>query len=292
MAWETHTSSDDLKRIFQVAALALVIGLGSTNSAFPQRAIPEDNLAYPILITVGPSFGTGFLVNDTKSIFLATAKHVLFNPPQNQSDHSQKWSLLAPTATLVAYPRSATDFPARFVLTLDLNKLTAQGDLKGHPSEDVALVKLGAYNETPPTAPPQPLAIPSPTTPPPAASARAISFVEGVTVNEQAPSGLVSVNVTTSAKTFDQVLVGNDVLLFGYPVSLALEPNPKIDFSRPLLRRGIVAGEDVPQHSIILDCPSYQGDSGSPVIEVDVSAFQRQYWLIGVMNSFVPFRIF
>ena len=101
---------------------------------------------------------------------------------------------------------------------------------------------------------------------------------------------MVSVDVTTSAKKFNQVLVGNDVLLFGYPVSLALERNPKIDFSRPLLRRGIVAGEDVPANSIILDCPSYQGDSGGPVIEVDVTGFERRLWLIGVMNSFVPFK--
>jgi len=90
-------------------------------------------------------------------------------------------------------------------------------------------------------------------------------------------------------KTFDHVLIGNDVLLFGYPVSLALVPNPKIDFSRPLLRRGIVAGEDLAQHSIILDCPSYEGDSGGPVIEVDtVSAFERSFLIIGVMDSFVP----
>jgi hypothetical protein len=78
--------------------------------------------------------------------------------------------------------------------------------------------------------------------------------------------------------------------MFGYPTSLALVPNPKIDFSRPLLRRGVVAGENVARRSIILDCPSYQGDSGSPIIEVDYpSPFQRSFSIIGVMSEFVPF---
>ncbi len=117
-----------------------------------------------------------------------------------------------------------------------------------------------------------------------------IALADGITVSERTSTGVLSADVSNSVKTFDKVLIGNDTLMFGYPVSLALVPNAKIDFSRPLLGRGIVAGEDLPQHSIILDCPSYQGDSGAAVVEVDaVSPFQRSFYIIGVMSSFVPF---
>jgi len=93
-----------------------------------------------------------------------------------------------------------------------------------------------------------------------------------------------------SVKTFDQVLVGNEVLMFGYPTSLSLLPNPKIDFQRPLLRKGIVAGENPLQRSIILDCPSYQGDSGGPILEVEeTTPFTKTFKVIGVMSAFVPF---
>ena len=79
-------------------------------------------------------------------------------------------------------------------------------------------------------------------------------------------------------------------MMFGYPTSLSLVPNPKIDFQRPLLRKGIVAGENPAQHSLILDCPAYQGDSGGPILEVDPeSPFETHFKIIGVMSSFVPF---
>jgi hypothetical protein len=90
--------------------------------------------------------------------------------------------------------------------------------------------------------------------------------------------------------SFDQVLVGNEVIMFGYPTSLSLLPNPKIEFQRPLLRRGIVAGENIPARSIILDCASYQGDSGGPVVQAyQESPSERRFAVIGVISSFVPF---
>jgi len=82
-----------------------------------------------------------------------------------------------------------------------------------------------------------------------------VVYVPGIVV--QTAIGLLSADATNNVKTFDQVLVGNEIVLFGYPTSLALVPNEKIDFHRPLLRKGIVAGENPAQHSIILDCPSY-----------------------------------
>jgi V8-like Glu-specific endopeptidase len=266
-----------------VATLILLIGTVSDGAAKAQRALPDDNLAYPVLITLGGATGSGFFINNGVSVFFVTAKHVLFDPSSGK--------LRSDKATLLSYSPDISDTKHNR-LTLNLSMMSASGDVKAHPTEDVAVVKIGTISDSPPLPPVGPLTLPTPS-----ASAAATTPTAGrfnttpdVTVDELSATGLLSVDAQHTIKMFDKVLVGNEVVMFGYPTSLALLPNPKIDFSRPLLRKGIVAGENVPQHSIILDCPSYQGDSGGPVIEVDSSSpFQRTFSIIGVMSAFVPF---
>src|ERR1700687_4331190 len=81
---------------------AVMIGLRPAASmADTQRAIPDDNLAYPVLITLkNASTGTGFYVNNGKAIYLVTAKHVLF-------DNVDK--LLDDRLTLLSYSKEPTD---------------------------------------------------------------------------------------------------------------------------------------------------------------------------------------
>jgi Trypsin-like peptidase domain len=267
-----------------------------------QRAIPEDNLAYPVLITITKlpplastgnasapvpvpvEMGSGFFMNNGKFVYLVTAKHVLFDLKEN--------SLLGDHATLIAYPKNVSD-PGRFRITLDLSLLATSGNIKPHTSEDVAVIRIGTMPPVAANTPSPPLAIPTPSAGPvPPPTPHPFEFSAGVSVEEQAAEGLVGVDALNlkAVTRFEGVLVGNDVMMFGYPTSLALAANSKIDFSRPLLRRGIVAGKNVAARSIILDCPSYQGDSGGPVVEIDnPNPFQRSVSIIGVMNAFVPF---
>jgi hypothetical protein len=110
----------------------------------------------------------------------------------------------------------------------------------------------------------------------------------GVTIESTAKGGFLSVAVE-NIKTFDKVLVGNDVIVFGYPTSLGLEKLPQLDPSRPVLRKGIVAGSDPVKKSIVLDCPIYFGNSGGPVLELDREAFVTHLLIIGVVSQYVPF---
>ena len=110
----------------------------------------------------------------------------------------------------------------------------------------------------------------------------------GVILTEQAKGGLLGV-VVDSVKRFDQVLTGNEVMVFGYPTSLGLQQLPQIDVHRPLLRKGIVAGTNPQKRSIVLDCPSYPGNSGGPVVELDKEGFQTHFNVIGVVSQYVPF---
>jgi len=240
-----------------------MIGIASSgNMAEAQRAIPDDNLAYPVLITLkNGSTGSGFYLNTSKAVYLVTAKHVLFDPK------TQK--LLGTALELLSYSKDPSD-SSRNLITVDLSAVEMSGDIKPHPSEDVAVVKLSKI-------------VPGGTT-----SSFSGAMVPGVTLNEMASGGLLAVNVDI-VKMFNQVLTGNEVMFFGYPTSLGLKQLPQIDIHRPLLRKGIVAGTNPKTRSIILDCPVFFGNSGGPVLELEKQPFSTTFKIIGVMSQYVPF---
>lgn len=231
-----------------------------------QRAIPDDNLAYPVLITLkSGGTGSGFYLNTATATYLVTASHVLFdtrsNPKKLRSDEGE----------FLSYPKDPTD-AGRNVLVANLSKLEMDGNIKLHTSQDVALVKIATIVGEPQSD----------------LKRLRLNFVDGVYFKESSPNGVLGVSVD-SVKPFDAVLIANDVIVFGYPSSLGLQQIPQFDPSRPLLRRGIVA-EKIPQtRSIIIDCPSYPGNSGGPVIEIDDQFPQRYYRVIGVVREYVPF---
>jgi S1-C subfamily serine protease len=75
----------------------------------------------------------------------------------------------------------------------------------------------------------------------------------------------------------------------GYPRAIGLKRFAQIEYDKPLLRRGIVAGKNVQRHTIILDCQTNGGNSGGPVIEIDrVSLVYTQFRIIGIVTQFVP----
>lgn len=225
------------------------------------RAIPDDNLAYPVLITLkNGSTGSGFFVNSTKAIYLVTAKHVLFDPV------TQK--LLDASVELLSYSKNLAD-STRNVVILDLSILQNNGNIKPHPSQDVVAVEISTVVSS-------------------AGQSGTSSPLPGVTLVALAKGGLVGVGLDT-IKPFEQVLTGNEVMVFGYPTSLGLAQFQQIDPHRPLLRKGIVAGTNPATRSIIIDCPSYFGNSGGPVVELDREAFQTHLSVIGVISQYVPF---
>jgi hypothetical protein len=227
-----------------------------------QRALPDDNLAYPVLVKIpGVEEASGFYLNTPTDTYFVTAKHVLFD---------QKGQLLGPTMTLLSYPKDPKE-PGVNRFSIDLVALNKAGEIKPHPSADVVVVRV------------------SKNTPVPGDSSHfMLAMVTGVTAEETAKSGVLGASIDTVNK-YDSVLVGNDVLLFGYPTSLGIHGSPQLDPLKPLLRKGIVAGLKPDSKSIILDCPIYYGNSGGPVVEVDRSFAQTAFNVIGVVSQFVPF---
>ena len=245
--------------IAQSTSVAIPAPPPATNN---MRAIPDNNLAYPVFVSIGNSTGSGFYVNTDKAVFFVTAKHVLFNPATQLP--------YAPTAVLVSYSSDLKD-PTKNVLTLNLPVLQAKQYLHLHATSDVVAIKV--FDVTPLEAPGSFFNKP----------------VEGVSLNSSAKTGILTVGIK-GVRTFDQVLIGNDVMVFGYPTSLGLQQSPQLDPMRPLLRKGIVAGTNPATRFLVLDCPVYFGNSGGPVLEIDRQLFGGYFLsIIGVVDQYVPF---
>lgn len=221
------------------------------------RLIPDDNLAYPVLIRAATGYsGSGFFLNTDRASYLITARHVLFDKVSG--------ALRAAQATLTSYSRNPAETEQN-VLSLDLATLLAAGHVEVDAAQDVAVLRYG---------------VPNPAT-------NILNLVPGVAVNSTAPSGILGVAMST-VRTYNDVMIANEVYLFGYPVSLGMPQIPQIDYSRPLLRKGIVAGKNDARRTIILDCPVYPGNSGGPVLEAEEEAFKQRFFIIGVVLEFVP----
>jgi Trypsin-like peptidase domain len=255
-------------------AATQVSAQGNTTSQIPTalpRAIPEDNLAYPVLLILKHGEGSGFFLNTPTTQYLVTANHVIADDETLFDDPATK-KTYKPDAELktVSYSKDMTD-THRNVLIIKLHDLQATGYLHVDLAADVAVMTIA----TMPAMPTDTLS-------------QFATTVPGAQWVEIATLGTVGASVE-SIKTLDQVLIGNDVIMFGYPASLGLKQIPQLDPDRPLLRKGIVAGKNLQRRSLVLDCPVYFGNSGGPIFEIDREPLGTRFRLIGVVGQYVPF---
>ncbi|MCK4820409.1 trypsin-like peptidase domain-containing protein [bacterium] len=248
------------KLVFGMLITLVLISPGRVQA---DRAIPDDNLAYPVLVSLNTgSKGSGFFLNTRTGTYLVTAAHVLFDETSGK--------LRAKQAKLLSYPKDPNE-TGRNIIQLNLPILFAAKKIRKHSIEDVATVYIADAAENVDTGP------------------RKLNLVPGVSIIEKAPSGILGVGVDT-VKHFENVLTANTIYVFGYPTSLGIKEIPQLDPFRPLLRFGIVAGTNPARKTIILDCPSYPGNSGGPVLEVErVGLTNQRFRVIGVVSQFVPF---
>ncbi len=229
------------------------------------RAIPGDNLAYPIQITLeNGSQGSGFYLHEENQGYLITAAHVLLN--QDESPKSNKVQLLSYTP----------DFESGsfWLFEIDLNKALEDGGVLYDLGRDIIVINLSertfSVDDT----------------------GKEIGLNRGkawVDLKQAGQVSTVSVPIR-NIKLYDDVLIGNDVVLFGFPASIGMQHSPQFDYKRPLLRSGVVAGKHAEREKIILDCPAYYGNSGGPVIEIEhFPPKEIRYRIIGIVNEFIPY---
>lgn len=238
----------------------------STIGAAPtmgDTAIPQDYLALPVLISLEKAgSASGFFMNSEAHVYLVTATHVLFDGPSPRPREAR--------ATLSCWTKD-TVHPERVVLRLDLNRLVDNGLVFRSARGDVTVVRF-AQRSTDPNSP---------------TITTNRSHVQWL---RQSGTQIQGANARNT-KRFDEVFVSNDVYLFGYPSSLGIEEIPQLDYARPLLRKGVIAGKNPALRTIIIDCPSYYGNSGGPVVQVERrDLLSTEFKIIGIVSQFVPFK--
>jgi Trypsin-like peptidase domain len=248
-------------------ALVVVALLISLIGARAQRAVPDNHLAFPVLFTTAANFGSGFYLSAENAIYFVTARHVIFGP--NRGD------LVAKSAQLLSHAADPKiDRDNLFVL--DLAEMQVHGLIKSNPNKDAVIVKLGAFTEIlPESFPPE--------------HSRWFNYSAGVSAVRTAPGGVLAVAKGDLVK-YDDVLIGNDLFVWGYPNSIGLVQIPQIDSSRPLLRKGTIAGKNPARRTIIADVTTFPGNSGGPAVQVtDIGFGGKKFQIIGLISEYVPF---
>jgi hypothetical protein len=249
MAWHTF-------HLILVASLCVLAVLVAPQEAESSRDIPDNNLAYPVLILTDKKLmGSGFYLNAQNSIYLVTARHVLFDP--NSGGPLFQRHILCRSYSSDPLDQSPN------LLSLDLSALQTSGNLKRHATADVLAIRIGNLSDG------------------------TLQTIEGVEFKAFAKTDLLAVDLK-GVKPFDQVLVGNQVFVFGYPVSIGAQQSPQFDYEKPLLRKGIIAGKNDKVGTLILDLPVYKGNSGGPVLEVETEGFGKKFRIVGVVVERVP----
>ncbi len=308
----------------KILFLLLILICSIQKQVYASRDLPDDNLSYPVLIALSDgSTGSGFYLNTNTKYYFVTAKHVLFKIPpptivkkyvipENKSlpvninkfhyndyegiiefegqmtqeelktlltwaqdnflkkiitelyDESQ-YKLKATYAALQSYSSDIKDEKPN-IIEFNLADLLSTNKLRYSDDYDIAVIEFGMLNE-----------------------GNLKTKKKDVKVRSLSQKGFLSVNIDT-LKTYDDILIGNEVFVFGFPTSIGLKNTPQINYNRPLLRKGIVAGINNKLKTIIIDCPVYFGNSGGPVIEVEREGLKKiHYKVIGIVTEFVPF---
>ena len=207
-----------------------------------------------VLIQTSSGSGSGFYLQDSsrKFICLVTACHVLMD--------LQKSSLYSDTAIFISYKKNSQR-DGRDSFKVSLISAYKNGMLKYDIVNDVVVVKFAVTNGP---------------------AINYLPFVTKVTLTNTYLNPFEMHQI----KRIADIETMTDIYTIGYPKSLSLNVN--FDYNRPLIRHGILAGVDIAKNKIIADCPTYQGNSGGMVFELN--KFSGEIFLIGLVSQFVPFE--
>jgi hypothetical protein len=248
-----------MKKLFLLIYLAVMFSTPSFS-----RTLIVDPLTIPVLITHEKGAGSGVFLRLSNSVYLVTARHVLFSEPEGTNSLIP----LSGKASVLAYSGTGTTNVSVRTVFLDLAYLMNAGEIRYSTNRDIAIVRIEDCGLT---------------------NHNLVTILPGVVF--ASPDTGLSLPPPEFACALTNVDVGADVYMFGYPLSLTASIRDKFDLTQPLLRKGIVAGVSLNKRTIVVDSPAYQGNSGGPVVQVEHPDFgSTTYQVIGVVSAFVPFQ--
>lgn len=224
--------------------------------------LSPDNLSYPVKITFKTGeCGSGFLLEyNNEKLFLITAKHVLYKKYDNN-----ELILCGDFITIFA---KDIDLSKNNPIKIDVNL----SKVKVNVSEvaDICVVLLADLNKGDNQ------------------SGGKINFHEGVKLFDPLANNTFVTVSNSNLIFFDKIHPSSDIFVLGYPVSIGISDKPQIDYDQPLVRKGIVAGKNHKNKTIILDCPVYPGNSGGLAVQPNTVDGQL-YGIIGIVTEFIPY---
>lgn len=231
--------------------------------------IPDDNLGLSTLLSIGrgKSFGSGFRFKYMECNYLVTARHVLFDEHYNLRDN-----LLVLTCQ-----SSSSNDENPLILEVELDK----AKIEYSKTNDVAAILLGTnkklYTSNVPLKEDK------------SEKKRLTQFIPEDYVQLMAVGNKHIISVDSEAtRLLADIKIGNDIYLLGYPMSIGLKNERLFDYEKPLLRKGIIAGKYIKENTFIIDCPSYFGNSGGPIIELGEDNYYRT---IGLVSRYIPYVV-
>lgn len=244
-----------LKRNIIVAIACLLII--DYMSIYAQSVIPTEKLTSPVLIEIGTEFGSGFMVRGDKGgIFIVTAKHVLFKEGKLKS---YKMKLTGHGAKW--------DEDCNYKILINLDSLNFNNYIKSDTLIDAAIIKIGNINDS-----------------------SWVKLLAGIKIEKKCSSVMNYVPISALGG-FEDVIIGNDVFIFGFPNTIGLKNIEQIDYERVLVKKGIISGINYKKNYIILDCEVYPGNSGGPVLQInDKGIIGYEFKIIGLIIEYVPFN--
>lgn len=169
----------------------------------------DDPRTFPVLIAHEKGMGSGCLLQLSNSVYLVTAKHVLFA----KQDGTNPPVLLSPTAALRGYSNIGTTNVSERTLFLNLSELMKAGEIRYSANRDVAIVRIEECQT----------------------NNHLIVFVlPGVTM-PSGQAGFITHDPEFVCPIAD-IDVGAEVYMFGYPISLTGPISDIFEPWEPLLR--------------------------------------------------------
>jgi len=216
------------------------------------RIIPEELLACPIWVTFeNGSSGTGVLFDIGEVMFLVTAKHVLYEDGKLRGD----------SCRLICQTRVSEDDNMKIFRT-EFNDKNVFFDQK----KDIAFIEIGRHVDG------------------------KLHCTKGTKVEKENKLNTTGMYLS-HCNLIEDAYVGNDVYVFGYPTSIGLKRLPQFEYTKPLVRKGIISGIYKTKETLIIDSAVYYGNSGGPVIMADpVEGGDVHYKIIGIVSEFIPYE--
>jgi hypothetical protein len=230
---------------------------------------PHINVNSTVLLQNDSGYSSGFVVVDSLYLYLVTSRHSFIGV--RQTPYYADFFLTNNWCKVLTYNEYQQYGEQYSFAIVDLLDIYRKGDLKFDSVHDVVVIRFGKFNK----------------------ERNLFSYtIPGINTskNNSLPSG-IELNKFANVNNGD---LGQQICTVGYPRSLGLEDVPQYDFTRPLLRKGIIAAVDTVKGNIIIDCPSYKGNSGGPVFELIKYGGKMgegvTYNLLGLVSEFIPYK--